>query len=174
MERPDGTAQDPQDPPDPPQIEQAARTWGVETDYWDIWGKQHHASPSLEAAILRSLGVDLRSRTSLHDAIELRRQRQLRSPLAPTIFLTAGNTPQEIAISLRSDNRDSPATLRIQLEDGSQIETQVALGENVDAAAHMVGGVRTRLPLTADVRCVRRQRREDAGASLHCQSWCRF
>ena len=131
MERPDGTAQDPQDPPDPPQIEQAARTWGVETDYWDIWGKQHHASPSLEAAILRSLGVDLRSRTSLHDAIELRRQRQLRSPLAPTIFLTAGNTPQEIAISLRSDNRDSPATLRIQLEDGSQIETQVALGERI-------------------------------------------
>ena len=42
--------------PDRPQIEEAARAWGIETDYWDIWGKQHHASPELETAILQIAG----------------------------------------------------------------------------------------------------------------------
>ncbi len=62
MEQPDGTAQDSPDPPDPIEIEQAARAWGIETDYWDIWGKQHHASAELETAILASLGVDTSSK----------------------------------------------------------------------------------------------------------------
>ncbi len=54
----------------------AARAWGIETDYWDIWGKQHHASPELETAILGSLGVDTRSSASLQDAIERREQQR--------------------------------------------------------------------------------------------------
>lgn len=114
------------DPPDANLIEQAARAWGVETDYWDIWGKQHHASTALESAILRSLEVDLNSQAALAAAIERRQQRQQRAPLAPTIFVTHG-LPQEVPVSLASARPDSTATLRIQLEQGGQIETQVAL-----------------------------------------------
>ena len=90
LEQKDGAPRDPasdaayhHDPPDPTEIEQAARAWGIETDYWDIWGKQHHATPVLETAILQSLGVDTQSKASLHQAIDRRRQRQWRSPLAP-------------------------------------------------------------------------------------------
>ena len=138
MEQSDGTAQDRPGLPDRLQIEEAARAWGIETDYWDIWGKQHHASPELQAAILRSLCVDLSSRASLAEAIERRQQRQLRSPLAPAIFLTAG-TPHEVAVSLPVDRGGSSATLRIQLEDGRQVDQQVALGE-------ILAGKRLRLP----------------------------
>ncbi|MGA2880380.1 MAG: 4-alpha-glucanotransferase [Bryobacteraceae bacterium] len=143
MEQQDGTVQHQPDLPDPPLIEQAARAWGIETDYWDIWGKQHHASAALEAAILRSLGVNMLSKASLREAIELRGHRQSRSPLAPTIFLTAGRTPHEINVSLPADRQanhgDSPATLRIHLEDGSKIETEIAPGE-------IQAGQRLRLP----------------------------
>jgi 4-alpha-glucanotransferase len=135
MEQQDGTVPDAQDLPDQPQIEEAARAWGVETDYWDIWGQQHHATPVLETAILQSLGVDLRSKASLRQAIEHRNQRQWRSPLAPAIFLTAGG-PHKVAVSLRAVHQDSSATLRIQLEDGSQTETHVALDE-ILAAQHL-------------------------------------
>ncbi len=138
MEQLDGTAQDAPDLPDQPLIEEAARAWGIETDYWDIWGKQHHASPTLETAILRSLGVNLRSKTSLREAIELRQQRQWRSPLAPTVFLTAGG-PNELPVSLRAAHGDSKANLRIQLEDGGQVEMEVSLGE-------ILAGRRLRLP----------------------------
>jgi len=113
-------------PPDPGQIERAARAWGVETDYWDIWGGQHHASTELETAILRSLGVDMESRHSLDQAIERRSQRQWRSPLAPTIILTAG-LPHEIPVSLPPSETASTAHIRIRLEDGSEIEKDVAL-----------------------------------------------
>src|SRR5580692_11273028 len=75
-----------QDGPNPKQIEQAAEAWGIETDYWDIWGKQHRASPELETSILRSLGVNVHSEASLGEAIERRQNRQWRAPLAPTIF----------------------------------------------------------------------------------------
>jgi 4-alpha-glucanotransferase len=143
MEQQDGTVQDQPDLPDQGLIEQAARAWGIETDYWDIWGKQHHASAALEAAILGSLGVDMQSKASLQEAIELRRQRHARSPLPPTIFLTAERTPHEIALSLPDNHRagqgDSLATVRIQLEDGSKTEIKTSLGE-------IQAGRRLRLP----------------------------
>ena len=72
--------------PDPLEIENAARAWGVETEYWDIWGHQHHASTELETAILRSLGVDTSSSASLREAIDGREQRSSLAPLAPAIF----------------------------------------------------------------------------------------
>jgi 4-alpha-glucanotransferase len=146
LEEKDGTRQDAasdatphQDPPDPIEIEQAARAWGIETDYWDIWGRQHRASPELETAILRSLGVDVHSKASLGEAIERRQQRQWRSPLAPTIFLTAGRTPHEVPVSLPPDQADSRATLRIGLEEGGHVERDVP----IEAAA---AGKRVRLP----------------------------
>src|ERR1700733_8876932 len=128
MEQPDATAQDQSGLPDQHQIEEAARAWGVETDYWDIWGKQHRASPKLETAILKSLGVDLGSKASLHQAIEQRQHRQWRSPLAPTIFLTAG-LPHEVPVSLPSARAKSAATLGIRMEDGPRVELKIALGE---------------------------------------------
>lgn len=135
MGQQEGAAREQPDPPDQPQIEQAARAWGIETDYWDIWGKQHHASAELEEAILRSLGVDLGSKDSLHEALERRSQRQWRSPLAPTIFLVAGG-PSEVPVSLREGPAGLKAILRIQLEEGSGTETEVALDE-ILAAKHL-------------------------------------
>ncbi len=135
MEQQDGAAEDPESdatpqpvPPDPIEIERAARAWGVETDYWDIWGKQHHATPDLETAILGSLGVDLRSKTTLQQAIERRSQRQWRSPLAPAILLTAGG-PHEVLVSLPASRAGSDATLRIQMEDGRAVELKIAFGD---------------------------------------------
>jgi 4-alpha-glucanotransferase len=115
-------------PPDAMEIEQAARAWGIETDYWDIWGQQHHASQELETAILRSLGVDTSSRELLAEALERRQQRQLRSPLAPTIFLTAG-LPNEVPVSLPDAHVGASATIRIRLEDGGTVEVKIEPGE---------------------------------------------
>src|ERR1700733_9784247 len=127
-------------PPDPMLIEQAARAWGIETDYWDIWGKQHHASPELKTAILESLGVDTSSKTSLAEALDRRQQRQWRSPLAPTIFLTAG-LPHEVPVSLPDIHADANAILRIRMEDGGTVELGIALGEIPAGASAAVSGL---------------------------------
>jgi len=135
-------------PPDAMEIEQAARAWGIETDYWDIWGKQHHASLELETAILESLGVDTSSQASLAEALERRQQRQWRSPLAPTIFLTAG-LPHEVPVSLPDIHADAHATLRIRMEEGGTVELGIAMGEIAAGDAEAVNGLvskRIRLP----------------------------
>jgi len=112
---------------DPVEIETAALAWGVETEYWDIWGHPHCASVELEAAILRSLGVDTSSSAALQEAMERHKRRRLRSPLAPTIFLTAGNTPQDVPVSLEAKHAGARAAVRIKLEDGKTIELEVDL-----------------------------------------------
>jgi 4-alpha-glucanotransferase len=113
--------------PDPVEIETAARAWGVETEYWDIWGHPHRASVELEAAILRSLGVDTSSSATLEEAMERHKRRRLRSPFAPTIFLTAGITPQNVPVSLEAKHAGAQAAVRIQLEDGKTIDFEVDL-----------------------------------------------
>ena len=114
--------------PDPLEIENAARAWGVETEYWDIWGHQHHASTELETAILRSLGVDTSSSASLREAIDGREQRSSLAPLAPAIFLTAGHPPHEVSVSLPAELTDSPAVLHLRLEDGGTLDLEVKPG----------------------------------------------
>jgi len=123
-------------PPDPLEIENAARIWGVETEYWDIWGQQHHASTELESAILSSLGVDTRSSATLLDAIQRREQRARLTPLAPTLFLTAGSTPYEIPVSLAANHAGTHAALRIQLENGGSVELEFPL-EQILATKHL-------------------------------------
>jgi 4-alpha-glucanotransferase len=114
--------------PDPLEIENAARACGVETEYWDIWGQQHHASTELETAILRSLGVDTSSIAALGQAIERREQRSSLAPLAPAIFLTAGHLPYEISVSLAAEGSDSHAVLQLRLEDGGRLDLEVNPG----------------------------------------------
>jgi 4-alpha-glucanotransferase len=115
------------DPPDQRALEEAAQAWGVETSYWDVWGQQHHASAVAEAAILGSLGVDVRSRASLREALEARERRPWTSPLPADIFFASGPTPHEITLSLPQERADSPALFSIRFEDGNSAALQIAL-----------------------------------------------
>ena len=63
-------------PADGPQLAQAAKACGIETEYWDVWGKQHHSSADTQTAILRSLGVDASTPASLERALEERSWRE--------------------------------------------------------------------------------------------------
>ena len=115
--------------PDPLEIDSAARACGVETDYWDIWGQQHHASTELEAAILRSLSVDTSSSTALQSAMARREQGRWLTPLPPAIFLTQGPAPFEIPVSLPAERADSPAVLHLRTEDATVRDVEIALSE---------------------------------------------
>ena len=117
------------DPPDQHVLEEAAPAWGIEANYWDVWGQQHHASSAAEAAILHSLGVDVGTRASLSRAIEDRARRSWRAPLPPTIFLAYGRTPYEIPVSLPAELADSTAAFQVQLEDGRSSSIPVELGQ---------------------------------------------
>ncbi len=111
------------------ELADAARAWGIESSYWDMWGNQHHASAELVTAILGSLGVDARSRASLAQAVEERAWREWHPPIAPTLVILHGQTPHEIAISLPESQAAADALLDIRYEEGGGEQIRIALGE---------------------------------------------
>ncbi len=142
------------DSPDSRDLEEAAHSWGIETSYWDVWGREHRASPVVETAILRSLGVDGSSRASLLRAREERDQRRWLSPLPPNVFLAQGQPSPEIPVSLPIDRAGAQAVLTLHLEDGSLRVLPIPFSEIPVAEEGAAGGrrfVRKQISLEADL-----------------------
>src|SRR5690242_2520664 len=74
--------------PDQNQLNQAAKAFGVEIEYWDVWGQKHEASREAKESILRSLGVETGTSTALHESLESWAWKDWCQPLPSTIVLT--------------------------------------------------------------------------------------
>jgi len=112
---------------DQPELTAAAQAWGIETEYWDVWGKPHQASPKVEKAILASLGVDGVANHSLNQALQERAADEWRRPLAPTIVLSVDQKPPEIAISLAVERANEDALIELRFENGESRQIRIAL-----------------------------------------------
>ncbi len=142
------------DRPDQQDLEKAARAWGIETEYWDVWGQHHHASTEVQSAILASLGVDAGTRSSLERAVDERVWREWRSLLPPTLVLTAGQKPYEILVSVPASRAAAPAMLEIQFEGGGSTRVSIALDDLPIQEEKMLRGqriVRKRIPIAEDL-----------------------
>jgi len=136
------------------EIAAAAAALGIETSYWDMWGHQHHASPELLTAILKSLGIDARTSVSLDEALEQRAWREWSTPLAPVIVITRGQQPAEITISLRENQAGAETQIEIRFEAGGAEEHRVALANLPIAGGTTLRGqrfVRKRFSLQNDL-----------------------
>ncbi len=129
-------------PPDPQTLEHAARAWGVETEYWDVWHQRHQASPQTEAAILASLGAQPATEASLGQSLEERELLGWRAPLPATIVLTQDRPPHEVPISIPAERADSSAVIEIRQEDGNRLHLQVELAALPAASERIVDGSR--------------------------------
>jgi 4-alpha-glucanotransferase len=112
-----------------PGLTRAAQACGIEVDYWDLWGKQHLASPRTQTAILESLGVDVRTPASLEQALEERVWREWERPLPPTLVLTEDDRPYQAPVSLPAEQAHLDARITLRTEQGNLVEIQCALGD---------------------------------------------
>ena len=133
-EKPEGTPT--ADRPDRDQLAQAAQACGIELDYWDVWGRQHHSSLEVQTAILESLGVSADRRASLELAIEERTWREWHRPLPATLVLIEDDQPHQLTISLTSEQANLDAVLQLGTEQGNRIEYRCPLG-GIDAAEQL-------------------------------------
>jgi len=101
-------------------LERAAERWGVQREYWDIWGKHHRATPEMIAAVLRSLGVDAGSREELDEALVREVRSEWQRLVPPTLVTSAGSA--KIPVRLRSEQ---PVEVDLSFEDGSHETRQV-------------------------------------------------
>ena len=82
-------------------LRRAARVWGVQEEYWDVFGNRHIADAEIERSILRSMGFQPDSLASLNDAIGRRADLEWALLAPPTLVLSLSsggvpiNTPAE-------------------------------------------------------------------------------
>jgi 4-alpha-glucanotransferase len=135
------------------QLHQAATVFGIETEYWDVFGTKHEASRDLLVAILSSLGVDTATSDSLRNALEKRSWMQWCKPLPSTLVVT-GTSKRDACISLPESRARSAAVLEIKFEQGGGVRIPIALDQfPVSDTAAFQGRrfVRKRIPLPADL-----------------------
>jgi len=105
-------------------LSRAAEMWGIERNYWDIFGAQHFASEQVIRTILGSLGLDTGDKESIDAAIRERQERQNAQPLPPTVVITVGSN-----LSVSAKAQEAVADVHLQLEDGSERRFQSSLAE---------------------------------------------
>src|ERR1700757_451970 len=71
-------------------LDRAADVFGIDSGYWDIWGRYHTTPVATRQAILRALGVDADSSEGLERSLASLAHREWDRPLPPVVVADAG------------------------------------------------------------------------------------
>ncbi|MBI4909733.1 MAG: 4-alpha-glucanotransferase [Acidobacteria bacterium] len=100
------------------QLDAAARLWGIEPEYWDIWGRKHIPAPEVKQALLRALGVACDTPDDLDQSLRMRRVTEWQHLLPPTLVVSEN---QQIVLPLRAAAGSLPGAVTLTLTlEGSQ------------------------------------------------------
>lgn len=108
-------------------LRRAARAWGIQDEYWDIWGNHHLAEPDVQRSILRSMGFDPDSLETLNAAIRRRAELDW-GTLAPATLvlpLSGGTVPVSVPDWLQSTQLQAD----FAWENGESVRIQVQLND---------------------------------------------
>lgn len=108
-------------------LDQAAEIWGIQPQYWDIWGRTHVTPAETKRAILESFGVRADSREALVAAIDARWREQSSRLLPPCLVVSENQRPVEVPVGLTAELESCDARFELRLEDGSVDVRRVAL-----------------------------------------------
>ena len=106
-------------------LAQAADLWGIERDYWDIFGRHHFANSQVLRAILGSLGVDASTSGSLDAAIREQRAEHAGRLTPSTLVVFPG---ERVPVSAPAD---TAASVCVRLEDGSTRSFETRLPDSL-------------------------------------------
>ena len=130
-------------------LTRASTVWGVEREYWDIWGKHHTASEAALVAILRSMGVDASSAEALDRAVETRHFEEW-STLVPPALVLCMSEPATIPVSVAALSEPARIEIEVDWEDGSRSRIDASFAEcsgRIEAAFGGVRFLRVQVPL---------------------------
>ena len=80
-------------------LQQAAALWGIEPEYWDIWGRRHVTSAETIRAILGAMGVPAGGTAELEQAIKARVGRELGRLVPPCLVISENARPRELPVN---------------------------------------------------------------------------
>ncbi len=102
-------------------LRRACELWGVQPEYWDIFGTHHVAPAEVLAAILTSLGVSADSAENIDAAVEARLWQEWSVPAGPTLVASLSDG----AVSLRLPDGVG-AEVTFEWESGGTAVTKIA------------------------------------------------
>ena len=123
-------------------LDRAAETWGIQPDYWDIFGKRHVTSAKTKRAILESLGIRPDTKEALEQALEERSHAEWSRLLPPCLVVGENHDPSEFPVHLPAELSETDARVILKLEDGGEETYPVALREFPPVDSAEFGGRR--------------------------------
>ena len=117
-------------------LNRAASLWGIDAEFWDIWGNKHITSEETKRAILKGRGVPADTAVELRQALERRAWNEWSRLLAPTQVVSENRRPLETALNVPAEHAEGTARLEVRLEDGrvEAVETDLARLPAVEGA----------------------------------------
>jgi 4-alpha-glucanotransferase len=100
-------------------LDRAAELWGIQPDYWDIWGKHHITPADTKRAILHSLGVPTGTKEELDEALAARARQEWSRLAAPCLVISQNQRPRQFAVNLPADLAALDARLTLTLENSA-------------------------------------------------------
>lgn len=137
-------------------LDRAADLWGIEPQFWDVWGKLHVTSADTKRAILRALGVAADDLDGLRNAIRDRSEQEWSRLLPPCLVASENEQPLQLLLSLPEQLSHQVACIEIRREDGQTESFHFELGALGDSSTAELNGRRfvrksislpTRVPL---------------------------
>lgn len=98
-------------------LEKAAQTWGIENEFWDIFGHRHTATPAIQEKILTALGLAAGSLKSL-EAERRRNFERIAGALVPPVSVLK-ESEKALVLSVLGEQR-SPVRIVVHLEEGGE------------------------------------------------------
>jgi 4-alpha-glucanotransferase len=121
-------------------LDRACTLFGIDSGYWDIWGKYHTTSVETRQAILRALGVEANSLDCLEGSLaEL--QRREWSRLLPPVVVALESQPPEIPINIAADALEQTVRIELWQEDGTNSRWDLRLDALERIGAAEIDGV---------------------------------
>jgi len=105
-------------------LDRAAAVYGIEPEYWDIWGRHHVTSAAAKQALLAGMGIAARDAGELNRSLAEIARRQWQRLLPPSIV--AGESDFiELPLNVPADSLGERARFTIRREDGETSEFEL-------------------------------------------------
>jgi (1->4)-alpha-D-glucan 1-alpha-D-glucosylmutase len=106
-----------------------AACYGILPAYFDVEGREHHASDATRRALLTAMGVSANGEAAIRESLRAWTARQWQRVLPPAVVLRDRGQPLQLMLRLPARLFDAVITWRIAAEDGGMQEGQAPARE---------------------------------------------
>jgi len=121
------------------QLERAATVCGIESAYWDIWGRRHATTMEARQTILRAMGVAAGSQEELDASLAERARREWQRLVPPSI-VTGESPATEISLHVAAETLGQHARITVRRETGETEQFDLNLWELPQTASIEMDG----------------------------------